>query len=91
MESQKGVISAIEHRGATKMCVRIVWHTRNPMHNWYVNARLDGKLIRCKLIELLDRRPDKVNIGFTEDAWSFEAIDEQMFLKLNKWLSNYGS
>jgi hypothetical protein len=84
MDRQKGVISAIEHRGATKMCVHVVWHTRNPMNNWYVNARLDGKLIRCKLTELLDRRPDEVNSGFTKDSWSFEVIDERTFLKLNK-------
>jgi hypothetical protein len=33
-------------------------------------------------VSLIDRRPHEINNGFTQDAWSFEVIDEKTFLKM---------
>ena len=80
--SQKGMIGKIIKAGKTNTCVYVIWQTRDPAKTWYVNARVDGKLVRCKLVSLIDRRPHEINNGFTQDAWSFDVIDEKTFLKM---------
>jgi hypothetical protein len=33
-------------------------------------------------MSLIDRRPHAINNGLTQDAWSFEILDEKTFLKM---------
>jgi len=80
--SQKGTIGQITKAGETQDCIYIIWQTRDPVKTWYVNTKVDEKLARCRLISLIDRRPHAINNGFTQDAWSFEIIDEKTFLKI---------
>lgn len=83
MSAQRGVIGQIEKGGKTVDCVYVTWHTKDPVGAWYVNASNDTHaLIRCRLISLLDRRPHEVNHGFTQDAWSFEILDNKTFSKI---------
>ena len=80
--SQKGTIGAITKAGETQDCIYVIWQTRDPVKTWYVNTRVDEKLVRCRLVSLIDRRPHAINNGFTQDAWSFEILDEKTFLKI---------
>ena len=80
--SQKGTIGEITQAGKTDICVYVIWQTRDPFKTWYVNAEIDGKLARCRMVSLIDRRPHEINDGFTQDAWSFEVIDEKTFLRM---------
>lgn len=80
--SQKGIIGQITKAGETQDCIYIIWQTRDPVKTWYVNTQIDGKLARCRLMSLIDRRPHAINSGFTQDAWSFEIIDEKTFHKI---------
>lgn len=73
----------ITKSGRTMPCVYVIWQTRNPARTWFVNSKIDGKFARCRLVSLLDRRPHEGNKGFTQDAWSFEVIDEKTFLSMN--------
>ena len=77
---QKGTIGKITKAGKTNDCVYVIWQTRDPVNNWCVNAQVDGKITRCRLISLIDRRPHQINSGFTQDAWSYEILDEKTFL-----------
>jgi hypothetical protein len=78
--SQNGTIGTITKAGQNDDCVYVIWQTRDPSKTWYVNTKIDEKIIRCRLISLIDRRPHQVNSGFTQDAWSYEIIDEKTFL-----------
>jgi hypothetical protein len=80
--SQKGTIGKITKTGQTDDCIYVIWQTRDPVKTWYVNTKIDGNIARCRLISLIDRRPHEINNGFTQDAWSFEVIDEKTFLKM---------
>jgi hypothetical protein len=80
--SQKGTIGEITKAGKTDNCIYVIWQTRDPVKTWYVNTKIGGKLARCRLISLIDRRPHEINNGFTQDAWSFEVIEEKAFLKM---------
>jgi|LauGreDrversion4_2_1035121.scaffolds.fasta_scaffold34928_2 hypothetical protein len=80
--SQKGTIGQITRAGKTEDCVYVIWQTRDPVNTWYVNIQVNGKLARCKLLSLIDRRPHEINNGFTQDAWSFEIIDDKTFYKI---------
>jgi hypothetical protein len=80
--SQKGTIGQITRVGKTEDCVYVIWQTRDPVEAWYVNIMIDGRLARCRLISLIDRRPHEINSGFTQDAWSFEILDDKTFHKI---------
>jgi hypothetical protein len=80
--SQKGTLGEITKAGKTDSCIYVIWQTRDPVKTWYVNSKIGGKLARCRLVSLIDRRPHEINNGFTQDAWSFEVIDEKTFLRM---------
>ena len=80
--SQKGTFGKITKDGETRKCIYVIWHTKDPVNTWYVNSMIDGQIARCRLISLLDRRPHEVNGGFTQDAWSFDVLDERTFQKM---------
>ena len=80
--SQKGTIGKITKTGKTDDCIYVIWQTRDPVNTWYVNTEITGKLTRCRLLSLIDRRPHQINNGLTQDAWSFEILDEKRFLKI---------
>ena len=82
MSSQKGTFGKITKAGEAHRCIYIVWQTRDPVNIWYVSSRVEGKLVRCRLVSLIDRRPHEANSGFTQDAWSFEVLDERTFQKM---------
>jgi len=80
--SQKGTIGKITKAGRTDDCLYVIWQTRDPSKTWYMNTVVSGKLTRCRLMSLIDRRPHAINNGLTQDAWSFEILDEKTFLKM---------
>jgi hypothetical protein len=81
-KKQKGMFGKISIKGELTRCVYIIWQTRDPNKTWFVNVPWKDKIIRCRLVALLDRRPHEANSGFTQDAWSFEILDEATFLKV---------
>ena len=81
--SQKGTIGKITRAGKTEDCCYVIWQTRDPVEAWYVNIMIDEKHARCRLISLIDRRPHEINNGLTQDAWSFEILDDKTFHKIS--------
>lgn len=81
--SQKGTIGEITKAGKTDTCIYVIWQTKDPANTWYVNTEIDGKLVRCRLLSLIDRRPHEINNGLTQDAWSFEILDDKTFHKIS--------
>jgi len=82
MSAQRGTVGKITKSGETSECIYVIWQTKDPVKTWYVNTHMEGKLIRCRLISLIDRRPHEVNNGLTQDAWTFETIDDKLFYKI---------
>lgn len=80
--SQKGTIGTIVKGGKTSECVYVTWQTKDPVDTWYVNAIINGRVTRCRLISLIDRRPHEVNHGLTKDAWSYSIIDNKTFHRI---------
>lgn len=82
MSSQKGTFGKITKAGETHNCIYVIWQTKDPVNTWYVNSMINGQIARCRLISLLDRRPHEINGGLTQDAWSFELLNEKTFQKM---------
>ena len=80
--SQKGTFGKITKAGKTSECIYVIWQTRDPVSTWYVNSMVNGQIARCRLISLLDRRPHEINGALTQDAWSFELLNEKTFHKM---------
>ena len=80
--SQKGQIGNIVKAGKTYECVYVTWQTKDPVNSWYVNAIVNGRIARCRLISLIDRRPHEVNNGLTIDAWTYSVIDPKTFHRI---------
>jgi hypothetical protein len=83
-KKQHGTLGKISIKGQLTDCVYVIWHTRDPRKTWFVNAKSKDGFFRCRLKSLIDRRPHEVNSGFTQDAWSYEIIDEDTFLQIQR-------
>lgn len=81
MPSNHGVAGRLHKGGKEYDVVYVVWHTKDPVKRWFVTLPATGE--RAILRELVDRRPHAGNIGFTQDAWTYEIVDERTWMRMN--------
>ena len=81
MPNNKGTIGKFNQSGAEKDVVYVIWHTADPSERWFVT--IEETKQRAILKSLIDRRPHTANHGFTQDAWTYEIVDEKTWLRMN--------
>ena len=81
MPSNRGTLGRIKTKGEEVDVVYVIWHTSDPVKRWFVTTESTNQ--RAILKELVDRRPHPGNIGFTQDAWTYEIVDEKTWLRMN--------
>ena len=81
MANNKGILGDIHIAGKNFDVVYVIWHTSDPSDRWFVT--IEETKQRAILQSLVDRRPHPANIGFTQDAWTYNIVDEKTWLRMN--------
>jgi hypothetical protein len=81
MPNNRGTLGQIDQSGKQVDVVYVIWHTADPVNRWFVT--IEGTRQRAILKSLVDRRPHPANLGFTQDAWTYEIVDEKTWLRMN--------
>ena len=81
MPNNKGTLGEIHIDGGDLDVVYVIWHTSDPSDRWFVTV--EGTKQRAILKSLVDRRPHPANLGYTQDAWTYEIVDEKTWLRMN--------
>lgn len=80
MPPTKGSIRLAKVQNKWQEVLFVKWKTRDPMKEWCINATDEkGRVVRCALVELLDRRPNATDVNLTEDLWLYRHLDEETF------------
>lgn len=88
MSLTKGSIRLAKIQGKWREVLFVKWRTRDPMDEWCINAHdKSGRTLRCALVELVDRRPNEMDINLTEDLWLYRILDEKTFQLVSQGLS----
>ena len=81
MSSKKGVPGQIYYNGKETDVVYVVWHTSDPSDRWFVT--IEDTQERAVLKSLIDRRPHPANQGFTQDAWTYQIVDDKTWARMS--------
>jgi hypothetical protein len=81
MPNNRGTLGKLAQAGEEHDVVYVIWHTADPVNRWFVT--IEETRERAILKSLVDRRPHPANLGFTQDAWTYEIVDEKTWLRMN--------
>jgi hypothetical protein len=81
MPNNRGTLGKFSQSGEEHDVVYVIWHTSDPIHRWFVT--IEDTRERAILKSLIDRRPHPANVGFTQDAWTYEIVSEKTWLRMN--------
>lgn len=81
MPNNRGTLGEIHIGGKDFDVVYVIWHTSDPANRWFVT--IDGTGERAILKALVDRRPHPGNVGYTQDAWTYDIVDEKTWMRMN--------
>jgi hypothetical protein len=81
MANNKGTLGNIHIAGKDFDVVYVIWHTSDPSKRWFVT--IEETKERAILQSLVDRRPHPANVGFTQDAWTYNIVDEKTWSRMS--------
>jgi sugar/nucleoside kinase (ribokinase family) len=81
MANNRGTFGKIKKDGEDLNVVYVIWHTSDPIKRWFVTIDESGE--RAVLRDLVDRRPHAANKGFTQDAWTYDVVDEKTWMRMS--------